>query len=110
MERAQDNINVMQVKSPIAGIVAHAIQFRNGSITHWQEGDQMYRGNALVSIRIPKRATRTFITFTASLAAVGSPEFQNARLVVAAVCGVISGGANGRPYHGCKKTGSNEVP
>lgn len=53
MERAQDNINVMQVKAPIAGIVAHAVLYRNGSITHAQEGDQMYRGNGLVSIFDP---------------------------------------------------------
>jgi len=53
MERAQDNINVMQVKAPIAGIVAHAVLYRSGSMTHAQEGDQMYRGNGLVSIFDP---------------------------------------------------------
>jgi len=53
MERAQANIDAMQVKAPLAGIVAHSIQYRNGSITHAQEGDQMYRGNALISIFDP---------------------------------------------------------
>jgi len=53
MERAQANIEAMQLKAPIAGIVAHSIVYRNGSMTHAQEGDQMYRGNALVSIFDP---------------------------------------------------------
>jgi HlyD family secretion protein len=53
LERAQTNMKNLQVKAPLAGMVAHSVQYRNGSITHVQEGDQLYRGNALVSIFDP---------------------------------------------------------
>jgi len=53
LERAQGNMDVMQLKAPISGMVAHSIQFRSGSITHAQEGDQLYRGNSLVAIFDP---------------------------------------------------------
>jgi HlyD family secretion protein len=53
LERAQTNIQNLQVKAPQAGMVAHSVQYRNGSITHVQEGDQLYRGNALVNIFDP---------------------------------------------------------
>jgi HlyD family secretion protein len=50
LERAQSNIEIMQARAPLGGMVAHSIQYRSGSMTHVQEGDQLYRGNALVSI------------------------------------------------------------
>jgi multidrug resistance efflux pump len=53
LDRAQNNMKNLQVKAPLAGMVAHSVQYRNGSITHVQEGDQLYRGNALVSIFDP---------------------------------------------------------
>jgi multidrug efflux pump subunit AcrA (membrane-fusion protein) len=53
LQRAEDNMAVMQLKAPISGMVAHAIQYRSGSITHAQEGDRLYRGNGLVSIFDP---------------------------------------------------------
>jgi multidrug resistance efflux pump len=53
LERSQTNMANLQVKAPLAGMVAHSVQDRNGSITHVQEGDQLYRGNALVSIFDP---------------------------------------------------------
>lgn len=53
LERAQTNMANLQVKAPLAGMVAHSVQYRNGSMTHAQEGDQLYRGNALVSIFDP---------------------------------------------------------
>jgi HlyD family secretion protein len=53
LERAQSNMNVMQLRAPISGMVAHTVQYRNGSMTHAQEGDQLYRGAGLVSIFDP---------------------------------------------------------
>jgi multidrug resistance efflux pump len=53
LERAQTNMTNLKVKAPLAGMVAHTVQYRNGSITHVQEGDQLYRGNGLVSIFDP---------------------------------------------------------
>jgi len=53
LERAQGNLDKLHVKAPLGGMIAHANIYRNGSMTHAQEGDQMYRGNALVSIFDP---------------------------------------------------------
>jgi HlyD family secretion protein len=53
LDRAQTNMRNLQVKAPLAGMVAHSVQYRNGSITHVQEGDQLYRGNGLVNIFDP---------------------------------------------------------
>jgi len=53
LERAQTNMRNLQLKAPLAGMVAHSVQYRNGSITHVQEGDQLYRGNSLLSIFDP---------------------------------------------------------
>lgn len=53
LERAQTNIDALQVHSPLAGMVAHSVQFRNGSMTHVQVGDQLSRGNGLVSVFDP---------------------------------------------------------
>jgi multidrug efflux pump subunit AcrA (membrane-fusion protein) len=53
MQRAQDNISRLQVKAPIAGLVAQQNLYRGNSNGRPQEGDQLYRGQALVSIFDP---------------------------------------------------------
>jgi multidrug resistance efflux pump len=53
MERAQTNIQRLQVKAPLAGMVAMENTYRGNSWGHAQEGDQLYRGMALVSIFDP---------------------------------------------------------
>jgi HlyD family secretion protein len=53
LDRAQTNIDRMEVRAPIAGMVAHQNVYRGNSMGHAQEGDQLYRGQALVSIFDP---------------------------------------------------------
>jgi multidrug resistance efflux pump len=53
MERAQTNIRSLEVKAPLAGMVALESIYRGSSWGHAQEGDQLYRGTALVSIFDP---------------------------------------------------------
>jgi multidrug resistance efflux pump len=54
MERAQTNVQRLEVKAPLSGMVAMENIWRgNNSMGHAQEGDQLYRGNALVSIFDP---------------------------------------------------------
>jgi multidrug resistance efflux pump len=53
MERSQTNIERLQVKAPLAGMVALENTYRGNSFGHAQEGDQLYRGMALVSIFDP---------------------------------------------------------
>ena len=53
LERAQINLDRMQVRASLAGIVAHQNVYRGNSSGHAQEGDQLYRGQALVSIFDP---------------------------------------------------------
>ncbi|MEP6962704.1 MAG: HlyD family efflux transporter periplasmic adaptor subunit [Acidobacteriota bacterium] len=53
LERAQANIENLVMKAPIAGMVAHSVQYRQGSVTHVQVGDQLTRGTGLVSIFDP---------------------------------------------------------
>jgi multidrug resistance efflux pump len=53
MERAQTNIQRLQVTAPLAGMVAMENIYRGNSWGHAQEGDQLYRGMALVSIFDP---------------------------------------------------------
>ena len=53
LERAQINLDRMQVRASLAGIVAHQNVYRGNSNGHAQEGDQLYRGQALVSIFDP---------------------------------------------------------
>lgn len=55
LERWQNNIALLQVRAPLAGMVALQILYRNNTITHPQEGDQLYRGQALVSIFDPSQ-------------------------------------------------------
>jgi HlyD family secretion protein len=53
MERAQTNIQSLEVKAPLAGMVALENIYRGNSWGHAQEGDQLYRGMGLVSIFDP---------------------------------------------------------
>ena len=53
LDRAQTNIDRMEVRAPLAGMVAHQNIYRGNSFGHAQEGDQLYRGQALVSIFDP---------------------------------------------------------
>jgi multidrug efflux pump subunit AcrA (membrane-fusion protein) len=53
MERAQLNIERLQVRAPLKGMIAHQNVFRGGSFTKPQEGDQLFRGQPIVSIFDP---------------------------------------------------------
>jgi hypothetical protein len=53
LERAQTNVARLELKANLTGMVAHQNLFRNNSMGHAQEGDQLYRGQPLVSIFDP---------------------------------------------------------
>jgi HlyD family secretion protein len=53
LDRTRSNMEKMEIHAPLAGMVAHANLWRNNSLGHPQEGDQFYRGQALVSIFDP---------------------------------------------------------
>ncbi len=53
MERAQTNIDKLTIKAPLSGMVAQENVFRANSLGHAQEGDQLYRGQPIVSIFDP---------------------------------------------------------
>ena len=53
LDRAMHNIEKLQVHAPLAGMVALENVWRNGSMGHAQEGDQLWRGQALVRIFDP---------------------------------------------------------
>ena len=53
LDRANNNIQLLTVKASLAGVIAHQNVFRNNSIGHPQEGDQLWRGQAVVSIFDP---------------------------------------------------------
>jgi multidrug efflux pump subunit AcrA (membrane-fusion protein) len=53
LERAQSNMARLQVRAPLAGMVAHQNVYRNNSMGKPQEGDQLYRGQPLLSIFDP---------------------------------------------------------
>ena len=55
MQRWQDNIRKLEIHAPLAGMVALDTVYRNGALTHPQEGDQLYRGQPLVSIFGPSQ-------------------------------------------------------
>jgi len=55
LDRATHNIDKLQVKAPLVGVVALENIWRNGSMGHAQEGDQLWRGQALVRIFDPAR-------------------------------------------------------
>ena len=50
LERTQSNMAKLEVHTPLAGMVAHQNLYRNNSMGHAQEGDQLYRGQPIVSI------------------------------------------------------------
>ena len=52
-ERARANLEKLRVRAPIAGMVAHATRYNNGAMVRPQEGDQLTRGNTLLSIFDP---------------------------------------------------------
>jgi HlyD family secretion protein len=53
LERMQSNMAKLELHSPLAGMVAHQNLYRNNSMGHAQEGDQLYRGQPIVSIFDP---------------------------------------------------------
>jgi multidrug efflux pump subunit AcrA (membrane-fusion protein) len=55
LDRAMHNIERLQVKAPLAGVVALENIWRSGSMGHAKEGDQLWRGQALVRIFDPAR-------------------------------------------------------
>jgi HlyD family secretion protein len=53
MERAQTNIDRLQIHASLAGMVAHQNVFRGNTNGHAQEGDQLWNGQAIVNIFDP---------------------------------------------------------
>jgi HlyD family secretion protein len=53
LERMQSNLAKLELRTTLAGMVAHQNLFRNNSMGHAQEGDQLYRGQPIVSIFDP---------------------------------------------------------
>jgi HlyD family secretion protein len=53
LQRAQDNIARLELRTPLAGMVVHELTRRANTYGHAQEGDQMYRGYPLVSVFDP---------------------------------------------------------
>jgi HlyD family secretion protein len=53
MERAQTNIDRLQIRAPLAGMVALQLVYRNNGFGHAQEGDQFWSGQVLVNIFDP---------------------------------------------------------
>ena len=53
MERAQTNINRLQIHASLAGMVAYQNVFRGNTNGHAQEGDQLWNGQAIVNIFDP---------------------------------------------------------
>src|SRR5262245_49664514 len=53
MDRAQTNLDRLKIRAPLPGMVAHQNLYRGNTSGHAQEGDQLYRGQALVSIFDP---------------------------------------------------------
>jgi HlyD family secretion protein len=53
LDRTQTNMAKLEIHAPLAGMVAHQNLYRNNSMGHAQEGDQLYRGQPLVSIFDP---------------------------------------------------------
>ena len=53
LERSQHNIDKLTINAPLNGMVAQEQIFRANTLSHAQEGDQLYRGQPLVSIFDP---------------------------------------------------------
>jgi multidrug resistance efflux pump len=52
-ERAQTNIDRLRIRAPLPGMVAHQNVYRGNTNGHAQEGDQLWNGQAIVSIFDP---------------------------------------------------------
>jgi membrane fusion protein (multidrug efflux system) len=52
-DRARANLEKLQVKAPLSGMVALATFYNNGSMVRPQAGDQLYRNNTLLNIFDP---------------------------------------------------------
>jgi multidrug resistance efflux pump len=50
VERARSNIDKLALKAPLSGMVALQNVFRNNSLGHAQEGDQLYSGQPLLRL------------------------------------------------------------
>jgi HlyD family secretion protein len=53
LDRALNNMQLLSTKARLGGVVAHQNVYRNNSMGHPQEGDQLWRGQAIVSIFDP---------------------------------------------------------
>ncbi len=53
VERTESNLSKLELRTPLAGMVAHQNLYRYNTMGHAQEGDQLYRGQPLVSIFDP---------------------------------------------------------
>jgi HlyD family secretion protein len=53
LERARANLEKLKVKAPLAGMVAHASFYNNGTMVRPQAGDQLGRNGTLLSIFDP---------------------------------------------------------
>ena len=53
LERAQSNMAKLELHAAQSGVVAHQNLYRNNSMGHAQEGDQLFRGQPIVSIFDP---------------------------------------------------------
>ena len=53
LERMRANMAKLELHAPLSGLIAHQNLYRNNSMGHAQEGDQLYRGQAVVSIFDP---------------------------------------------------------
>ena len=53
MQRAQDNVQKLEIHAPLAGMVAHETTYRGGSYGRVQVGDQLYRSYPIASIFDP---------------------------------------------------------
>jgi HlyD family secretion protein len=52
-DRALSNLEKLRVRAPLSGMVAHASFYNNGSMVRPQAGDQLNRGNTVLSIFDP---------------------------------------------------------
>jgi multidrug resistance efflux pump len=53
LERYQNNLRKLMIRAPLAGMVALDNVWRNGSVGHAQEGDQLYSGMPMLRIFDP---------------------------------------------------------
>jgi multidrug resistance efflux pump len=53
MDRAKSNVEKLQLRSQFSGMVAHENVFRNNSLGHAQEGDQLWPGSPLLQVFDP---------------------------------------------------------